>query len=192
MNKQDAYASTLLHYATLTRSLASVEYLVRDLCADLDIQDHDLNTALLLAIYCQYDEIAFFLIEQGADVTVFNQDGLTALHLAAARAHPELISRLLAQLIHKHKTTRSSSRQCRSLNWLITRRVCVCLRLTTDGCSLSVLSACRSMGVLLSCPASSRGQRRKNPVQQATRASIAALVILNKKMRTALDFIEQV
>jgi hypothetical protein len=52
-------------------------------------------TPLNTAAMCGQTKVAAFLIEQGADVSVANNDGNTALHLASFFAYPDLVELLL-------------------------------------------------------------------------------------------------
>jgi ankyrin repeat protein len=62
--------------------LAAVKYLVEALHADVNVRDHDGNTALHHAAARGDNDMIVYLVEHGADVTVVNREGKTTVDMA--------------------------------------------------------------------------------------------------------------
>jgi len=62
--------------------------------ADINAQDIDGKTALMLALYTQREEIAIFLINAGADLTLVSNDKQSALSMMGAKDKEELLQML--------------------------------------------------------------------------------------------------
>ncbi len=80
LNEKDCYGCTALHYACETKEI--VEFLV-DKGAILDVKNNTRSlTPLLLATQHRYFETVEFLLENGADADMGNEEGLTPLRFA--------------------------------------------------------------------------------------------------------------
>jgi ankyrin repeat protein len=62
--------------------LAAVKYLVEDLHVDVNVQDHEGNTALHHAAARGDNEMILYLVSKGADVKVVNREGKTTADMA--------------------------------------------------------------------------------------------------------------
>lgn len=81
INKQRKDGETALASAIYNKNLKIVKYLCEN-GADINVKDNVSNTALLHSIY-HCPEIALYLIQQGADLTIMNKFNETPLHFAA-------------------------------------------------------------------------------------------------------------
>jgi len=78
--KDDGY--TALHLASLNNHVEVAELLVREGCANMNLQNVNLQTALHLAVERQHTQIVRLLVREGADLNVTDKDGDTPLHEA--------------------------------------------------------------------------------------------------------------
>src|SRR3990167_526540 len=87
---------TALHYAAELGDLNRIKNLLKD-GAQINIKAgrKQSNTALLLALLNDNDDVAAYLIEQGADVNINNNEGVTPLHIAMARGKFNLVKQLI-------------------------------------------------------------------------------------------------
>lgn len=63
--------------------------------ANLDLQDQEGFTALMMAIQKKYNEAAKVLLEAGASLDLQNQKGLTALMIAVTNSNPKMVYLLI-------------------------------------------------------------------------------------------------
>ena len=63
--------------------------------ADVNAQNNEGWTVLMLASYFGHPEVAKLLVESGADVNAQNNEGVTALILALEGGHPEVAQLLM-------------------------------------------------------------------------------------------------
>ena len=82
VNIQDKYGWTPLHLAIRRGREEMVRYLVEEKKADINIQDNSGWTPLMEAIMDDFPSIVKYLVEQGADLSIANNRGATALMLA--------------------------------------------------------------------------------------------------------------
>ena len=80
--------------------LAAVKYLVEDLHADVNAQDHEGNTALHHAAARGDNDMIMYLVEHGADVTKVNREGQTTADMAngpvqRTQPYPEAVELLV-------------------------------------------------------------------------------------------------
>ena len=75
----------------LSSNTDSVEQVLHDLGVDLDVQNNNGQTAVLLAIAMSDVESVKLLHEMKADLTVRDKDGSTAVHIAALSGHTEVL-----------------------------------------------------------------------------------------------------
>ena len=89
MNVSDEYGSTPLHRAVETGDINVVCALFKSKTIDVDFTNAKCrkNTALHLAAEKDYDEIANYLIDNGANLEALNEDGETPLQVATKRRH---------------------------------------------------------------------------------------------------------
>ena len=100
-NTRDGYGNTLLTLATRNNNKEVVDSLI-DQGAIVDLKDGEGKTALMLASALGYKEIASNIIAAGADVNEKsksicpgpNDEPITALSLAQAKGHTELVDML--------------------------------------------------------------------------------------------------
>ena len=79
--------------------MPAVKYLVEELHADVNVQDHDGNTALHHAASRGDNEMILYLISKGADPHVVNREGMTTVDMAngpvqRTQPYPETIALL--------------------------------------------------------------------------------------------------
>ncbi len=86
---------TLLKFFVMAKNLEAVRFLV-DKKVNIDQQDSDNNTPLILAAKADYTEIATFLVDRQANMNVQNNNNKTALMFAA-----ELGNKILTDLLVK-------------------------------------------------------------------------------------------
>jgi ankyrin repeat protein len=86
---------TALLHATHNGHLGVVKVLLEASKAELDVMGQKAITPLLVALNNEHIEIATYLFELGADVTLADEDGDTALHLAAQKGCVTLVERIL-------------------------------------------------------------------------------------------------
>lgn len=67
----------LLHWAADRGSLEIVKYLIDNLKANVNLRDINGQTPLHYAVSCEYDDVASYLIEAGADVDLKDNDGFS-------------------------------------------------------------------------------------------------------------------
>lgn len=67
--------------------------------AFLDIQDKNGNTALMCAVMCAHYNIVQLLVEDGADTSLKNNDGYTALDIAEALLSEQNLTPMLLKTI---------------------------------------------------------------------------------------------
>ena len=85
-----------LHYAAFLGLRAVVEFLVTEHSEDVDSQDiDDKSTPLHLASGAGHVEVAHFLVEHRASITVRDKDGLTPLHWASLQGRVEVTCLLI-------------------------------------------------------------------------------------------------
>jgi ankyrin repeat protein len=94
INKQRKDGETALYSAIHNKNLKIVKYLCEN-GANINLKDNVNNTALLHSIYLS-PEIALYLIQQGADLTIMNKFNETPLHFAAM-AGDLFISKILIE-----------------------------------------------------------------------------------------------
>jgi ankyrin repeat protein len=83
LNVSSFYANKNLLESVQGNNFELVKALVEEDGVDIDIQGPDGETPLMKALDLGLNEIASYLIEQGADVNIRTRTGLTALHKAA-------------------------------------------------------------------------------------------------------------
>lgn len=87
-NVQDTFGQTPVHwcvqYQVANQNI--LEQLLQSKGADLNVQDADGATALLLAVQIGRAAAAKMLIKEGADPNIADHDGITPLHVAAYEA----------------------------------------------------------------------------------------------------------
>ena len=71
----------------------------------MNIQNRKGETALMIAVSNQYINIVIYLIEKGADVTIRNNNGKTALDIAREKNFDKIVS-LLEEAMHSNKRIR--------------------------------------------------------------------------------------
>ena len=76
-------------------SLPIVEYLVEQCGLYIDATDKNNDTPLLLSLTSNQNDIAKYLINNGADVNAQGSGGNTALHIACELFNSEIIGQLL-------------------------------------------------------------------------------------------------
>lgn len=79
----DSEGMGLIHWAADRGNLATVKCLVKDLTADIDLKDRDGQTALHYAASCGHVEIVRFLLDNGADPSVADADGMLPVDVAS-------------------------------------------------------------------------------------------------------------
>lgn len=85
---------TLFHIAVaLNRYEFVLELIIRDVT--IDIENHDSQTALMIASLYGHDEIVSLLLLFGADPNHIDKKGQTALMLAAREGHARVIGELI-------------------------------------------------------------------------------------------------
>lgn len=62
---------------------------------NIDVKDHDEDSALLCALKNKHDNIARLLIESGANIHAMARNGHTTFHLTAAWGHHEIVELML-------------------------------------------------------------------------------------------------
>ncbi len=82
VNVQEKYGWTPLHLAIRRGREEMVRYLVEEKNADINIQDNAGWTPLMEAIMDDFPNIVKYLVEKGADLSIANKRGATALMLA--------------------------------------------------------------------------------------------------------------
>ena len=94
--KKDHSKRTALHYASERGDLKVVEALLSK-GAEIDLEDEDCCTALMLAARSRHSDILLYLIDHGADVK--RKDGCkrTALHYASERGDLKIVEALLSK-----------------------------------------------------------------------------------------------
>ncbi|MBO8450903.1 MAG: ankyrin repeat domain-containing protein [Spirochaetes bacterium] len=60
-------------------------------CADVNAEDPDGGTALMIAAYDGHADVVRLLLDAGADVNAEDQNGSTALMLAAEEGHEDIV-----------------------------------------------------------------------------------------------------
>lgn len=78
--KDDGY--TALHLAALNNHVEVAELLVHQGCANMDLQNVNLQTALHLAVERQHVQIVRLLVREGCNLNIPDKDGDTPLHEA--------------------------------------------------------------------------------------------------------------
>ncbi|KAK3775437.1 hypothetical protein RRG08_015284 [Elysia crispata] len=82
LNHKDAYGRNALMLAALKRDVRKLEHLVESSHFDLNAQDGEENTALMLALQDKSTESVAFLLEKGALLNTVTRDGHTPLTIA--------------------------------------------------------------------------------------------------------------
>lgn len=92
----DNYNLKPLHYAVITKNEAITEFLLNAQGIDVDCVDNEVNTALVLAIEHGLTDLAYLLLEKGANPDKPEGAHQKPLHIAAMEGHSELVSHLVA------------------------------------------------------------------------------------------------
>lgn len=93
----DAGAFLDVHEAAAAGSLEQAQAWLAHSPDDLNAFSRDGFTPLQLACYFNHEDVALYLLEQGADVSLVSQNGMTiqALHAAATHGNPVIVRALL-------------------------------------------------------------------------------------------------
>lgn len=91
INAQNQAGVTSLMYSSMRGNLPIVNKLLNTPAIDINLQAIDGDTALILASLFGNSEIVKMLLEAGADWTIKNKSGKTALDIAREQGHPETI-----------------------------------------------------------------------------------------------------
>jgi len=81
-----------LHKAAFWGHIGTVQYLVRDLKLNIDVQDYNGDTALHDAARFGHVDICRFLIQAGANQGLINRDGKTAKEVAVQYEKPQVVA----------------------------------------------------------------------------------------------------
>ncbi|GFR88151.1 ankyrin repeat-containing protein [Elysia marginata] len=106
---RDKFGRTALMVAASYREdgcCRCVEHLI-DAGSNLDLEDRDGDTALMLALQCYSTDVATLLLENGACVNTVSQSGETPLKLALQTESDEVLALLLAKGAHVNDVTHS-------------------------------------------------------------------------------------
>ncbi|KAL1487946.1 hypothetical protein ABEB36_015329 [Hypothenemus hampei] len=90
----DNYGNTVLHNAATSDNLDTVKFLVNKKNVNINAKNNENNTVLHLAVKNGRCDIVQFLLKKGADVTLENENGATALDLAKQFQHQKMIGLL--------------------------------------------------------------------------------------------------
>ena len=88
---------TALHYAAFVGNNEVVQVLL-DASAYIDAEAPNKNTPIMMAAYAGHVFTVKLLLDEGADATLKNDRGLTALDLAATSKHTDIVEGLTFQL----------------------------------------------------------------------------------------------
>jgi ankyrin repeat protein len=96
--KEDAnlageHNKTLLMYSVWIGDIKAVEFLLAK-GADVNAQDANGKTALMLSLYKKYNDISLSLIHHNADLELVSDDNTTAFSLAGVKNKEELLKAL--------------------------------------------------------------------------------------------------
>lgn len=91
---KDKYGASVLHYAVAKSNPKLVETLIGMKGVDINLQDEDGTTALIEAVEVGSNSIVSFLLAKGANKTLKNKAGKTALQLAEETRKQDIISLL--------------------------------------------------------------------------------------------------
>ena len=94
----DMNEQTLLHLACYSSSLPIVEYLVEQCGLYIDATDKSFNTPLFVAIENAQEDIAKYLIQNGADPNAQNIKGNNALHIACICLNVTIVAQLVQRV----------------------------------------------------------------------------------------------
>ena len=83
-NVTDSEGMGLIHWAADRGNLDILKCLVKDLTANVDLKDGDGQTALHYAASCGHEDIVKFLLDNGADPSVSDTDGMLPVDVASS------------------------------------------------------------------------------------------------------------
>lgn len=106
----------LLLDAVSSNDLKTAEDMIKN-GADLNSQDKDGNTALILAVQKYYPEMIKLLIDSGANLNIQNNEGQTALFYAEYTKLAKYLIKCGADLTIKDKEGKTAYTVCMDKNW---------------------------------------------------------------------------
>ena len=84
-----------LHLAV--QALGDVEKKLVKAGADLNVQDREGNTPLLICLRYSSEKVVRYLVKAGADITMKNSKGETAMDIAAERGYSDAMELMMGQ-----------------------------------------------------------------------------------------------
>ncbi|GFG32761.1 hypothetical protein Cfor_06294 [Coptotermes formosanus] len=93
-NITDSEGMGLIHWAADRGNLAMLKCLVKDLMADVDMRDGDGQTALHYAASCGHADVVQFLLDNGADRSVTDVDGMLPIDVASGSEIVECLNKV--------------------------------------------------------------------------------------------------
>ncbi|CAN9499534.1 unnamed protein product [Ophioblennius macclurei] len=137
---QDANGDTPLHLAIIHQQTAVIQQLIHTLLSsqqggELNTRNQLQQTPLHLAVITRQVKVVEVLMRAGADPTVVDKDGRSALHLAAAAGDHTMLRLLLAHLgeRHAHLVNTPDFHGLHPLHLAVRRDGERCLRLLVEG-----------------------------------------------------------
>lgn len=92
-NITDSEGMGLIHWAADRGNLAMLKCLVKDLMADVNMRDGDGQTALHYAASCGHADVVKFLLDNGADRSVADVDGMLPIDVASGSEIVECLNK---------------------------------------------------------------------------------------------------
>ncbi|KAL6887264.1 hypothetical protein HDV57DRAFT_525688 [Trichoderma longibrachiatum] len=99
---KDRFGWACIHLAVIYKHKTLLEYLTKDLSADVNLRDNNSRTPLHLAMDIRSWEAFNVLIQAGAKLNVKDRDGLTPLHKARTALHLAIGSKRITEKLLKH------------------------------------------------------------------------------------------
>ena len=96
LKSKGATLTATIHLAAETGDFAGVKRYIEE-GTDINQGDESGQTPLLLAVFCEREEVVEFLLANGADVNTSRNDGWTPLHMACLMGRKDLAELLIAK-----------------------------------------------------------------------------------------------